>query len=244
MRVEFLGTGGYFANGRRHTACVMLPEVGLLFDAGTGLFRVRGRLQTDSLQIFLSHAHLDHIAGLISLLGPMIEGSLKSARVYGPQTTLAAVENHLFHEAIFPLRPELQMVPLSDEHQVPLSGRLTHVPLQHPGGSTGYRVDWSDRSIAYITDTRVDGSYTDFVRNVDLLVHECYFPDERAEFAKTTFHSHTTAVACLAHDADVGRLVLIHVDPEREDDDPIGLDVARAIFPHTELAEDLMQVDF
>jgi ribonuclease BN (tRNA processing enzyme) len=127
---------------------------------------------------------------------------------------------------------------------VPEQGRVTHIGLEHPGGSVGYRIDWPDKSLAYITDTTVDGSYTEFVRGVDLLIHECYFPDERAEFARLTGHSHTTPVARLAKEAGVGRLILVHIDPEREDDDPIEIDVATKIFPRTVIAEDLQQVEF
>ena len=35
MRVEFLGTSGFHPTESRHTACVVLPEIGIAFDAGT-----------------------------------------------------------------------------------------------------------------------------------------------------------------------------------------------------------------
>jgi ribonuclease BN (tRNA processing enzyme) len=98
--------------------------------------------------------------------------------------------------------------------------------------------------MAYITDTTVDRSYEDFIRGVDLLIHECYFPDDRSEWSEKTGHSHTSTVATLAKNADVGRLLLVHIDPTRPDDDPIGLDAARAIFPNTDLAEDRMTTEF
>ena len=40
MKLVLLGTTGYHANDRRQTACFMLPELGVVFDAGTGLYRV------------------------------------------------------------------------------------------------------------------------------------------------------------------------------------------------------------
>src|SRR5579871_6726587 len=64
MILQFLGTGGYHPNERRHTACLLLPEVGVVFDAGTGAFRIRERLRTPDIQLFLTHAHLDHVVGL------------------------------------------------------------------------------------------------------------------------------------------------------------------------------------
>jgi ribonuclease Z len=244
MRVEFLGTGGYYPNERRHTTCVMLPEFGIVFDAGTGFFRVPPRLPTHELHIFLSHSHLDHIAGLTFILPAMGAGEVKRARVYATAATLSAVREHLFAPPVFPILPDYEFHPLDGPVEVPGDGVLTFVPLGHPGGSTGFRINWPERSLAFITDTMVDGTYTDFIRGVDLLIHECYFPDERAEWAKTTGHSHTTPVASLARDAAVRQLVLIHIDPRNTNSDPIDLKKARSIFPRTQLGEDLMAVDF
>ena len=112
------------------------------------------------------------------------------------------------------------------------------------GGSLGFRIDWPDRSLAYITDTTAPGRYAEFVRGVSLLVHECYFPDELSDWAITTGHSSASAVAQLARAAGVGQLVVVHVDPQRADDDPIGLAHIQNIFPNATLAEDLEELDF
>ena len=121
---------------------------------------------------------------------------------------------------------------------------MTHVALNHPGGCVGYRLDLPDgRSLAYITDTTTDADYGEFIRGVDVLIHECYFPDDLAEWCSTTGHSSTTPVARRALEAGVGRLYLTHIDPRRPDDDPIGLATARAIFPETYLAEDLLEIE-
>ena len=47
-----------------------------------------------------------------------------------------------------------------------------------------------------------------------------------------------TPVLELARDAEVGRLILLHIDPECPGDDPIGLNGAQNIFPGTVVAED------
>lgn len=250
MRVVFLGTGGYHPNQRRHTAGVLLPEVGLLFDAGTGLFRLSERLERADLTIALTHAHLDHVCGLTYLLGPIHSGRIRRLRVLGTRRTLAAVREHLFAGSIFPVLPEGEWSAIDELAQIePVPGVvLTHRPLpSHPGESVAYRLDWTEppdrtpRALAYVTDTCVDGSYTEFVRGVDLLIHECYFPDDLQEWAARTGHSCTSTVARLAREAEVGELILTHIDPQRTGDDPIGLDVAQAIFPRARLAEDLME---
>jgi len=244
MRVEFLGTGGYHPNERRQTTCVMLPELGVIFDAGTAFFRVSSRIQTPEIHIFLTHAHLDHVAGLTYILSAFATGTLKRAHVHAAEATLTAVREHLFAKPLFPVTPAYEFHPLVPRVGIPEGGVLTHISLGHPGGSVGYRIDWPGKSLAFITDTSVDGTYTEFVRGVDLLIHECYLPDARGEWAQKTGHSHTTPVAELARDAGAGQLVLIHIDPRFTEADPIDLKRARSIFPRTELTEDLMVVEF
>lgn len=251
MRIQFLGTGGYHPNDRRHTACLMLPELGVLFDAGTSFYRVEPRLQTQDVQVFVSHAHLDHIIGLTYFLVPLLRGNVKRARVYANKPTIAAILGQLFNERLFPVLPDYEYTQVEQAPRIEVPGGVvTHHPLvSHPGGSTAYRLDLTPtdaqpaRSLAYVTDTTVDGTYTDFIRGVDLLIHECNFNDGMSEWCERTGHSHTSQVARLARDADVGRLVLIHVDPILNGDDPLDIAAARAIFPRTELAEDLMEID-
>ncbi|MEZ6031532.1 MAG: MBL fold metallo-hydrolase [Planctomycetaceae bacterium] len=244
MQLIFLGTGGYHPNERRHTASLLLPDLGVALDAGTGFFRVQKAIRTSTLDVFLTHAHLDHICGLTFILVPLMRGDLKRIRVFGTDATLQAVRSHLLANELFPVEPAFEWHPLTDRIPLPDNGALTWIPLVHPGGSVGFRLDWPEKSLAYITDTTAPGNYADFVRGVDVLVHECYFPDHLDDWARKTGHSSSSNVAKLAKAADVKRLFLIHVDPQRPDDDPVGLDEIRAVFPHTEMAEDLMEIEF
>jgi ribonuclease BN (tRNA processing enzyme) len=249
MRVVFLGTGGYYTNDHRHTAGIFLPEAGVLLDAGTSVYRLPEYLQTRNLHIFLTHAHLDHIIGLTYLLVPMVNDQLGQVFVYGRGETLKAVQDYLFAEPIFPKQPGFQYRILQPSVEIPDGGKVTHIGLKHPGGSVGYRIDWATRagsprrSLAYITDTSVDDSYADFIQGVDLLIHECYFSDDMAKWSHATGHSHTTRVAQLARQAAVGRLMLVHINPLATGEDPVGIERARAIFPNSSVAEDLLQIE-
>jgi len=246
MKLELLGTTGYHPSEQRHTACFMLPELGVVFDAGTAMFRVREHLVTSTLDIFLTHAHLDHVIGLTFLFDILHGLEMGHVRVYGEPSKLKAVQQHLFAKELFPVVPPLEWCDLPLEMKLADGAVLTHHPLEHPGGAVGYRVDWPDRSLAYITDTTAvpNAPYIEFVRGVDLLVHECYFPDDWHELAVKTGHSWTTPVAENAKAAGVGKLLLAHVNPFGNMDDPVGLDVAKAVFPATELARDGMTVEF
>lgn len=258
MRLVLLGTTGYHPNDRGHTPCLVIPECGVVLDAGTAMFRIGRYLETPELDIFLTHAHLDHVIGLTYLFSVLYLHPLERITVWAEAEKLAAVDEHMFTEHLFPKRPPYESRPLAlpsagdvpspTDGQVSLSkgGRLTHFPLQHNGGSIGFRLDWPGHSMAYVTDTTAapDANYVEEIRGVDLLVHECYFPDAYADWAKKTGHSCTTPVAEVARKARVGRLVLVHLNPLATEDDPIGLEVARAIFPKTQLGEDLMELEF
>jgi len=247
MKLLFLGTAGYHPNEQRQTTCLMLPEAGIVLDAGTGLFRIRDHLQTAALDIFLSHAHLDHTFGLTVLLDALYEKDVQRVTVHGERAKLAAIEQHLFAPEIFPVAAPFVSRPIEQGLRLACGARVTHFPLDHPGGSIGYRFDWPDRSLAFVTDTTSTGDaspYLSHIRGVDLLVHECNFRDGQELWAEKTGHSSTTPVARAAAAAGVKRLVLMHFNPLETGDDPVGLAAARAIFPATELAYDGMAVEF
>jgi ribonuclease Z len=246
MKLHLLGTTGYHPNDQRQTACLMLPEVGVVLDAGTAMYRVRKYLCTPELDIFLTHAHLDHVIGITYLFDVVRDKNMRRVTVYAAADKLAAIEEHLLNEALFPVKPPCAFRPLAGAVSLPQGGQLSSFPLDHPGGALGFRLDWPGHSMAYVTDTTASGDapYREAIRGVDLLVHECYFPDSMAEMATLTGHSVTSAVASLARDAQVGRLVLVHVSPLADGDDPLNLAAASAIFPRTVLGHDLMEVEF
>ncbi len=248
MKFILLGTAGYHPNERRHTSCALIPEAGVMLDAGTAMFRAPRYITTESLDIFLTHAHLDHVAGLTYLFSTLAQTKLTTVRVHAEAPKLHAIEEHLFSEHLFPKRPPYEAVPLQPTGEVVLSGggRLTCFPLKHPGGALGFRLDWPGHSMAYVTDTWGDAGaeYLQSIEGVDLLVHECFFGDDRADWAQTTGHTHTTPVAQIAQRVGAKQLVLIHLNPLSNADDPIGLDTARAIFPATVLGEDGLEVAF
>ena len=73
MKLVLLGTNVLVPSEEGgQTACYMLPEQGIVLDAGTGLYRLAQHLQTSSLDIYLTHAHGDHTRGLFHLRGAVL----------------------------------------------------------------------------------------------------------------------------------------------------------------------------
>ncbi len=245
MKLVFLGTGGYHPSEQRHTACLMLPTEGIVLDAGTALFRARDHIQTNSLDILLSHIHLDHVVGITFLFDTLYGKNVDRVSTYAEPSKIDVLQNHLLHELLFPISPPTDFRPLS-ESQVIGNCQIRTCSTTHPGGSLAFRLDWKDRSMAYVTDTvaSLDAPYLDLIQGVDLLVHECYFEDAAQDAALRTGHSWTTAVAEVARAADAGMLAVVHVNPMHNVDDPIGLDQIKRIFPNAFLGRDGMEIDF
>jgi len=246
VKLVLLGTGGYYTNDRRHTACLMLPEAGVVLDAGTGIFRLRDYLATDRLDIFLTHAHLDHVIGLTYLMDLLPPDVLARTTVHAEPAKIAAVREHLFAEPVFPVAPPFALQPLAREVALADGGTLRYFRLAHPGGSVGFRLDWPSGSMAYVTDTTAGASapYLDDIRGVDVLVHEAYFGDEDPHLAEITGHSRLPDVARLAAAADVGVLIMVHVNPQLADDNDFDCDAARKMFANTHLGSDQMELEF
>lgn len=225
MKVYCLGTTGYHPSPTRHTACYYLPELSLVLDAGTGIFGLTDMLRSaprESLDIFLSHAHLDHIVGLTFLLDTFAVTSLKRVRVLGSRPKLEAVQQHLFAELLFPLLPkQLEFQPLEEldcPYRLPNGATIEWFPMEHPGGSHGFRLEFAGRSLAYVTDTvaRPQAAYVQQVQGVDLLLHECYFTDEHRELAEKTGHSWLSAVTDIVRRVGARQTALIHLNPLAE----------------------------
>ncbi|MEM7783450.1 MAG: MBL fold metallo-hydrolase [Planctomycetota bacterium] len=245
MNLHFLGTTGYHPNNRRQTACMMLPEIGVIFDAGTGIFRVRDLIQTDTLDIFLSHIHLDHCIGLTFMFDVLFQKESTAVTVHVDESKISVLEDHLYHQQLFPVKPNYQIVPLKKRTELGSGHSLESFPIKHPGGCHGFRIQGDDIDLAYVTDTTAstDSEYVSHIKNVNTLIHECYFPDGWEEKAKLTGHSCLTPVAKVAAAAKAEKTFLVHINPLNEEAVPLDLNSVADVYPNLIIAEDHMVID-
>ncbi|MFK7738531.1 MAG: MBL fold metallo-hydrolase [Pirellulaceae bacterium] len=251
MKLHCLGTTGYHPSPTRHTACYYAPDWNLVLDAGTGIFRLvehLRRVPKKHLDLFLTHAHLDHIVGLTFLVDVYAVTDLESVRVIGDGAKLAAVQEHLFNDLLFPVKPQMEFCSLDGESGEQKFGEtaVEWFPLEHPGGSIGYIMEREGKRFAYITDTiaRDKASYVERLRGADLLLHECYFGDEYQELAEKTGHSWISAVESVVSRTRPKQTVLIHLNPLAETlGNSIELTEAHQRLGMS-ISEDCMEIDF
>ncbi|HEX8184185.1 MAG TPA: ribonuclease Z [Blastocatellia bacterium] len=98
------------------------------------------------------------------------------------------------------------------------------------------------KAVAYCTDTRPFAGSIELSRNVDLLIHEATFTEELAEEAREYGHSTAAQAARIARDSAARQLLITHFSTRYPDATPL-LEEARAVFPNTIMAHDLMEVE-
>ncbi len=247
MHVEFFGTAGFHPNAERHTAGIFIPDAApghaFLLDAGTGTWRLTARDLPPKLHIFLTHPHLDHITGLTYLLDVM-HGRDLEITIYGDQKTLQAVRLALFGSPLFPLEMTYATREIVPETPFQVAGvEVSAFPLTHPDGCLALRLDWPQKSLAYVTDTVGDDLYLDFIRDVDLLIHERNFPDRLSELALASGHCTSSDLVRVAKNSRAKQVAATHFNPLTTSDPLLEDDVYTQI-PGVILARDELIIEF
>jgi cAMP phosphodiesterase len=179
----------------------MLVDDDVLIDAGTGI----GDLELSDLDsirhVFLTHAHLDHIAGLPMLADRIFDEHFEEPlTVYAREETLRAVRDHLFNGIIW---PDFTKLPSAENpmmrFQVCLPGdtvTIRHrsffaVDVMHTVPTLGYTVQNSGGAFAVSGDTRTNETLWPVLNaceDLKVLVIEVSFPDEMEELATQAGH--------------------------------------------------------
>ena len=98
------------------------------------------------------------------------------------------------------------------------------------------------KAVAYCTDTRPFAGTVELARGVDLIIHEATYTDDMAYEARDYGHSTAAQAAQIASEANAQRLLITHFSTRYADVGPL-YDEARAGFPETLLAQDLMEIE-
>lgn len=221
-----------------NTACVEM-RCGLhrlIFDAGTGI-RLLGREWERNrkplrAQIFLTHTHLDHVAGLPFFRPAYVAGNcfeFFAGHLRPRGLRLQEVLQSLMQPPLFP-------VPLDILHAcigfhdfdpglalTPCEGvTLRTAALNHPGGATGYRVEYGGRSVCYVTDTeheegRLDPRVLELIAGADIVIYDSTYTDDEYPIFRGWGHSTWQEGVRLCEAAGAGRLVTFHHDPDHDD---------------------------
>jgi phosphoribosyl 1,2-cyclic phosphodiesterase len=217
----------------------------VILDAGTGIRELgRSLLQRANGapingDIYLTHAHWDHIQGL-PFFAPAFQGG-NHFTIWGSkamETSIGRVLRDQMSPVVFPitfdqLAASIDVRELGDGLTSRNGYQVQPFPVRHPGGALGYRLTEmaGGRSLVYISDNELDAGthyetpagsraeLVEFCHGAGVLVHDTMFTrDEYGQYRGWGHSTYDDAVE-LALDAHVDQLVLFHHKPERTDVD-------------------------
>ena len=213
----------------------------VILDAGTGIRELGRSLMSTAVHdgiaadIFLTHAHWDHIQG-IPFFAPIFERG-NHFTIWGSdslQTSVDRVIRDQMSPVVFPvafdkLGARIDFREIAEERHAGNGYEVAAFRVQHPGGALGYRfTDASarDSSFVYISDNELgagDAAWrtrlVEFVRGAKVLIHDATYTAEEYDEHRGWGHSTCDEAVALALDARVAELVLFHHKPERADDE-------------------------
>ncbi len=261
MELTFWGVRGSFPVARPHarrfggnTPCVQVTAEGnhVVIDAGTGIRRLGQRLLSQGcprdLTLLISHPHWDHIQGFPYFepaYQPEVEVSIFS--ILREEDKLETLFSGQQHVAFFPtpleqLPSKVRFLELEEGKPQQASGfQILTRRLNHPGVSSGYRLERDGVVLAYVCDAapsrdvlladpRPGVSEEAFLRELfenqvrlaegaDLVIYDTFFTP--AEYAERSHWGHSTLEdgleICRLAGAD--NLFMFHHNPERRDEE-------------------------
>jgi phosphoribosyl 1,2-cyclic phosphodiesterase len=234
-QLPFSVSGTYGGN----SSCVEIETGGdeyVLCDLGSGvrefgnaLLAKHGPARKSRFNVFLSHAHWDHIMGFPFFTPSYIAGNL--IRIHGCHQSLREVFIRQQSNPCFPvdfrsLGANIEFVELEPDRSYEIGGlSVKAIRQNHPSDSYGFRFTKDGKSIVYSTDSEHKFDvltekypFVDFFRDADVLIFDAqYSLADQISVKEDWGHSSNMIAVELAQLARAKHLVMYHHEPMFDD---------------------------
>ncbi|HEX5055375.1 MAG TPA: 3',5'-cyclic-nucleotide phosphodiesterase [Gammaproteobacteria bacterium] len=199
MELRVLGCSGGIGGTSQYTTSLLLDE-DILIDAGTGVQRLSLVELPKIRHIFLTHSHLDHIAGLPLLVDTLFRETDSPVTVHALPETIETLKAHIFNWKVWPDfaalpdkdNPSMRYVPMRYGEEIAMGDRsILMMEANHTVPAAGYVISSSAGSIAFSGDTTVNDSawkVLNKLENLRVLIVECAFANEERELSDLARH--------------------------------------------------------
>lgn len=217
MRIIFLGNwSSNIVKGKRYTSFII--DNSIVFDFGPGILESLFDHDVNPLGISvvaITHMHLDHFAGLPELLW--------YRAIYGAQRPLVILGPRKIRESVLMLLELLNTPPAfnvsaeyveDDSFETVVNGRKLLIEpfrAEHIIPDNGYRVEYGDTLLFYSGDTAYSKSVVKAAEDVDYLIHEMTYTDDKDAEARFWKHSTYSDVMRVFHESRARHLVPVHL---------------------------------
>ncbi len=227
MNVQNLGCSGGLAEGQFTTS--FLLDGCTLLDGGTGVGKLSLEQMNQIETVLLTHAHMDHIAGVAMMLASLSEHRKTPVTLAAPKEVLEAIKTHILNWVIWPdfskipneQAPILQYLELAPMQTEDINGyQVMPIPLAHTVSSYAYRISRGEKAFCFFGDTGPTELVWQTLNQhpVSDLFIELSYSKESDELA--TISKHYTSVT-LAEDLSKlegpAKVHIMHLKPGAED---------------------------
>ena len=208
----------------------------IILDAGTGIRELGNALiksgKPIDADILLTHCHYDHVMG-IPFFAPFFQPEHKFRLWCGnllPDFKLKPVMQMMMSEPLFPIgietfRAQIDYRDFRPGEPIPAGDGVSiqTVALDHPGGATGYRIEYGGRAVVYLTDNegRRENHDAELVRlcdRADLIIYDTTYTEDEIDAKKGWGHSTWQDGMRLADAAKIKTFCLFPHAPEHDDE--------------------------
>jgi len=204
----------------------------IIVDAGTGIrelgpYLLRNRV--NKMHLLFTHYHWDHMQGL-PFFAPIFQKD-SVITIYGPKkdVTVKKALSYQMNKPYFPTTwadvPSKIIYKLLNNKLKIGSLKIETIVNNHPNYTLGLKFIENNNSVAFLTDNELftqNGptpykKFVNFVKNVDLLIHDAQYSDQVYEFKIGWGHSTPNQVIKLVQDAGIRDVFFTHHDPLNSD---------------------------
>lgn len=187
------------ATQEQHLCCFVVNNC-VAIDAGSLAMSTTSKQKELIRDVVLSHAHLDHIAGLPIFIDDLFATLESPIRIHATREVIDALEEHIFNWIIYPRFSELEnengevvrYVPIESSNPFQIKDlTFKAVEVNHKVPSVGLIVSDEKSRIAISGDTSEMTEFWEIVNNEEnlkALLIECAFPNQLDELAHTSHH--------------------------------------------------------
>lgn len=210
MQLTILGMNGPFPapGGATSGYLVAHGDTAIAMDLGSGtLAQLTARMAPERLTaLFLTHWHFDHCCDVLPLLYRLESCAAEPLHIYAPVD-----ESALVRRAVQACKAVVLHDLLPGDSMTLGNVSVTAYEGRHPVPALMLRLTAGEKTLCYTGDTNTIDGLVDFARDADLLLADGLFT--RATWAEGKPHLSAELAAQLAQDAQVGKLVITHLNP-------------------------------
>jgi cAMP phosphodiesterase len=187
------------ATAHQHLCCLVVDDC-VAIDAGS-LAMSTSQVQKERIRdVVLTHAHLDHIAGLPIFIDDLFATLKTPIRIHALPEVIQALEDFVFNWTIYPRFAELnnengeviRYQPFSPEQLVKISHlNFKAIQVNHKVPTVGFVFSDNKCKIAISGDTAQMDRFWEVIneeKKLDALLIECAFPNDLNDLAHSSHH--------------------------------------------------------